>query len=87
MLLSLLIGTQEPRQLVACLLLFTQCLVILRLSRIHAVPGGRAHRILMIGAGISPVAEDITGMLLKAYAALYRAKHAGRNTQVLSTAD
>lgn len=52
-LLSLLIDTQEPRQLVACLLLFTQCLVILRLSRTHAVSGGRAHRILMIGAGIS----------------------------------
>ncbi|VEE13473.1 GGDEF domain-containing protein [Ectopseudomonas mendocina] len=52
-LLSLLIDTQEPRQLVACLLLFSQCLVILHLSRRHAVPGGRAHRILMIGAGIS----------------------------------
>ncbi|WP_192985356.1 GGDEF domain-containing protein [Pseudomonas sp. EggHat1] len=52
-LLSLLVDTQEPRQLVACLLLFTQCLVILRLSRIHAVAGGRAHRILIIGAGIS----------------------------------
>ena len=52
-LLSLLIDTQEPRQLVACILLFTQCLVILHLSRIHAVAGGRAHRILMIGAGIS----------------------------------
>jgi len=52
-LLTLLIDTEEPRQLLACLLLFTQCLVILHLSRIHAVPGGRAHRILMIGAGIS----------------------------------
>lgn len=52
-LLSLLIDTQEPRQLVACVLLFTQCLVILHLSRLHAVAGGRAHRVLMIGAGIS----------------------------------
>jgi diguanylate cyclase (GGDEF)-like protein len=52
-LLSLLIDTEEPRQLVACVLLFSQCLVILHLSRIHAVLGGRAHRILMIGAGIS----------------------------------
>ncbi|AVO53141.1 GGDEF domain-containing protein [Ectopseudomonas mendocina] len=52
-LLSLLIDTQEPRQLVACVLLFTQCLVILHLSRLHTVAGGRAHRVLMIGAGIS----------------------------------
>lgn len=46
---------------------------------------------LSFSAGVygstSPVAEDITGMLLKADAALYRAKHAGRNTQVLATAD
>ncbi|WP_349292058.1 GGDEF domain-containing protein [Pseudomonas sp. KB-10] len=49
------------------------------------------HIALSFSAGVygstSSVAEDITAMLLKADTALYRAKHAGRNTQVLATAD
>lgn len=52
-LLSLLIDTQAPRQLTACLVLFSQCLLIMHGSQRHAVSGGRAHRILLIGASLS----------------------------------
>ncbi|MGG2398363.1 GGDEF domain-containing protein [Pseudomonas sp. SH1-B] len=52
-LLALLIDTQAPRQLTACLLLFSQCLLIMRLTWRYALPDGQAHRVLLIGAALS----------------------------------
>lgn len=53
LLLTLLIDTQEPRQLTACIVLLSQCVLIIRYTLRHALPEGRAHRVLLIGAGIS----------------------------------
>ncbi|KRW61004.1 GGDEF domain-containing protein [Pseudomonas sp. TTU2014-080ASC] len=53
LLLTLLIDTQAPRQLVACAVLLSQCAIIMRYSLRYALPNGRAHRVLIIGCLIS----------------------------------
>lgn len=52
-LLTLLLNTLEPRTLVASVILMIQCAFIIRWASHFAQPGGRAHILLMVGAGIS----------------------------------
>ena len=58
-LLALLIDTQEPRQLAACLVLISQCMLIVHFAQRFALPKGRAHLLLMIGASISLIGIGI----------------------------
>ncbi|MCU1716156.1 GGDEF domain-containing protein [Pseudomonas sp. 5P_3.1_Bac2] len=51
--LSLLINTEGPRQLSACAVLLLQCMIIIYYSHQYALPAGRAHRVLMLGAAVS----------------------------------
>src|SRR5690606_26921453 len=51
--LGTLIGTQEPRMLLACLVLILQCLLIMHLAYRYGRVGGRAHILLLIGTSIS----------------------------------
>lgn len=52
-LLTLLLDTLEPRTLVASGILMIQCALIIRWAAQFAQPGGRAHILLIVGAGIS----------------------------------
>ncbi|WOD12869.1 GGDEF domain-containing protein [Pseudomonas sp. NyZ704] len=52
-LLTLLLNTLEPRTLVASGILMIQCAFIIRWAAHFAQPGGRAHILLIVGAGIS----------------------------------
>lgn len=52
-LLSALINTEGPRQVSACLVLLLQCMIIMHYSHKYALPEGRAHRVLLIGAAVS----------------------------------
>lgn len=51
--LSALINTLEPRMLLACVILLGQAMLIISLAHRHGRIGGRAHLLLIIGAGIS----------------------------------
>ncbi|MDF0731619.1 diguanylate cyclase [Pseudomonas entomophila] len=53
--LALLLDTLEPRMLLATLVLMLQCALILYWAQRHAEHRGRAHLLLVIGAGISLV--------------------------------
>lgn len=48
-----LINTREPRMLAASGVLIIQCMLIVFWAYSHAQPNGRAHRLLIIGGGIS----------------------------------
>src|SRR5690606_36705647 len=50
--LGTLIGTQEARMLLACLVLMLQCLLIMHLAYRCGRVGGRAHVLLLIGISI-----------------------------------
>lgn len=52
-LLTLLLDTLEPRTLVASGILMIQCAFLIRWAAHFAQPGGRAHILLIVGAGIS----------------------------------
>ncbi|GIZ10664.1 GGDEF domain-containing protein [Pseudomonas sp. NCCP-436] len=52
-LLTVLLNTQIPRQLTACMVLLCQCLLVFHFSRRYSVPGGRAHRVLLFGSALS----------------------------------
>ena len=64
LLLGLLISTQEPRQLAACVVLISQCMLIVRFAHRFALPKGRAHLLLMIGASISLISLGIRIMVI-----------------------
>jgi diguanylate cyclase (GGDEF)-like protein len=64
LLLTLLINTQAPRQLVACLVLLIQCAIIIRYSLKYALPGGKAHRVLLIGCCISSLGLGIRAVVI-----------------------
>jgi diguanylate cyclase (GGDEF)-like protein len=59
LLLSALINTEAPRQLTASLVLLLQCMLIIYYSRRYALPEGRAHRVLLIGAAASLIGLGI----------------------------
>ncbi|WXL25915.1 GGDEF domain-containing protein [Ectopseudomonas mendocina] len=63
-LLTILINTQEPRQLVSSLILLTQCGFIMRYSLRYALPGGRAHWVLLIGCGTSLIGLGIRAIVI-----------------------
>lgn len=63
--MALLIDTREPRMLAASAVLVMQCLLIIHWARQHALPGGRAHLLLIIGASIS-----LVGLLVRVAAIL-----------------
>ncbi|WP_339843436.1 GGDEF domain-containing protein [uncultured Halopseudomonas sp.] len=52
-LLTVLLNTLEPRTLVASGILMIQCAFLIRWASHFAQPGGRAHILLIVGAGIS----------------------------------
>lgn len=65
LLMALLLETREPRMLAACAVLIAQCLLIIWWARANRIPGGRAHLLVMIGAGVS-----VFGILIRVVAIL-----------------